>query len=574
MIKKYSYISLSFALICTGIYWLLGLVLQWQLEMNVAIKTLTPANYTVTYASTHVAESHTVTLAASQFFTQHHFQFAHQGNDQKLLLYFNDSTSQCCIKNIHLQLRAGFLKKDLGDWNGKMLQKLLDDPSRVKAVTPEFIVLDCSAKRPFLFNQNIYAAASNIILQNSATLQFWRILAAIVLAAFFMLMLVNIFTQKRQTLILQNAGRLTLTTYAFMVIIFVIMINAVTYWMPDMKSSENRAMAKLDTFSRNNFFQYPGMLSDYTNDHFAFRNSLFFMHSVFKAKLFHTSSLPDRVIFGKEGWMFEADDQAQNDFRGINRFEETDLQKMASILKERVQWLEARGIRYYIFVPPNRNRIYSEFFPERYAHVPNYGHNRLDYFKKYLFESAGIQLLDPTDSMMKYKQLYDVYYSTDTHWNIFGAWVGYQFLMNEIRKDFPVLQPVNFDQLMIRDSFNNRGDLSAMLALQEVYKRKEYALTLKDSSMQLNFPPSASILMHYDNQRTIGDSKLKLMLFRDSYSNYLIPFLNLHFSQADYIWSYDFLHEMIAVRKPDIVILEVQQRAMIYALMNENLFAK
>ncbi len=553
---------------------MLGDLLQWQIEMNVAIKSLTPANYTVSYASVHRQESRTAILPASQFFTQQHFQFSYRGEDQGLLLYFNDSTEQCCIKNIHLQVRAGFLKKDIGDWNGRMLTGLLAEPATIKSVTSEFIAVDCSSGRQILFNPEIYTKVKAVVLQNKATLLFWQVVASIVLSLFLILILLTAFSQKKQVLALHDTGTLAFSSIAFIVIIFLVMINSLTRWLPDLKSSENRAMARLDTFSAHHFFQYPDMLTDYTNDHFAFRNALFFGHSVLKAKLFHSSSLPDRVIFGKAGWMFEADEQAQVDYRRINRFEDRDLKKMVRVLKERIQWLQQRGIRYYIFVPPNRNRIYPEFFPDRFTQVPNYGHNRLDYFKKYLNEMAGIQILDPTDSMMKYKQLYDVYYSTDTHWNIFGAWVGYQFLMNELRKDFPVLQPVKYEQLKIVDSFNNRGDLSAMLSLQEVYKRKEYALTLKDNSWQLNFPPAASILMHYDNERTIADSKLKLMLFRDSYSNYLIPFLNLHFSQADYIWSYDFLHETIEARKPDIVILEVQQRAMIYALMNENLFTK
>jgi hypothetical protein len=59
-------------------------------------------------------------------------------------------------------------------------------------------------------------------------------------------------------------------------------------------------------------------------------------------------------------------------------------------------------------------------------------------------------------------------------------------------------------------------------------------------------------------------------MFRDSYSNYLIPFLNLHFKKATYVWSYDFLPQLIESDQPDIVILEVQQRAMIYGLLNQN----
>ena len=179
-------------------------------------------------------------------------------------------------------------------------------------------------------------------------------------------------------------------------------------------------------------------------------------------------------------------------------------------------------------------------------------------------------MIDPTDSLLKYKYKFDVYYSTDTHWNIFGAWVGYNYLLHEIAKDFPEVKPIDFEQLVITDSFNNRGDLSGMLSLENVYKRKEYDVRLKDTTMKLNFPATASIYMKYNENKVFGNSNLKMMMFRDSYANYLIPFMNLHFSQSTYVWSYDFLPDMIAEEQPDIVILEVQQRAMIYGLLNEN----
>ena len=181
-------------------------------------------------------------------------------------------------------------------------------------------------------------------------------------------------------------------------------------------------------------------------------------------------------------------------------------------------------------------------------------------------------MLDPTDSLQHYSNLKDVYYSTDTHWNMFGAWVGYNYLLNEIRKDFPCLHPIEYNDLTVTDSFNNHGDLAGMLELEDVYRRKEYTVSLKDTTHALVYPPIANIIMNFKNEKLIDSCNLTLLMFRDSYSNYLIPFLNLHFKEATYVWSYDFLHEFIEEKKPDIVILEVQQRAMIYGLENKNLF--
>jgi hypothetical protein len=120
---------------------------------------------------------------------------------------------------------------------------------------------------------------------------------------------------------------------------------------------------------------------------------LFSAHSIFKAKLFQTASLPDQVIMGKNGWFFKNDPFAIRDARKINQFTQTEIDQMVFILKERLNWLNQRGIRYYIIVPPNHDRIYRENFPDKYSIVPNYGHDRLDYYKKILQEKLNFTIV-------------------------------------------------------------------------------------------------------------------------------------------------------------------------------------
>jgi alginate O-acetyltransferase complex protein AlgJ len=59
-------------------------------------------------------------------------------------------------------------------------------------------------------------------------------------------------------------------------------------------------------------------------------------------------------------------------------------------------------------------------------------------------------------------------------------------------------------------------------------------------------------------------------MYRDSYANYLIPFLNQHFKDATYIWSYEFTPSLIEELKPDVVIFETLQRFMPYAFLTLN----
>ena len=48
----------------------------------------------------------------------------------------------------------------------------------------------------------------------------------------------------------------------------------------------------------------------------------------------------------------------------------------------------------------------------------------------------------------------------------------------------------------------------------------------------------------------------KLLMFRDSYANALIPFLSEHFRRAVYLWQYEIDPDLVAAEQPDIVIHE------------------
>jgi hypothetical protein len=58
-----------------------------------------------------------------------------------------------------------------------------------------------------------------------------------------------------------------------------------------------------------------------------------------------------------------------------------------------------------------------------------------------------------------------------------------------------------------------------------------------------------------------GDPRLpKALVFRDSFSWQLIPFLSESFRSVVYVWTFDFLPELIEREQPDVVILECVER--------------
>lgn len=58
-------------------------------------------------------------------------------------------------------------------------------------------------------------------------------------------------------------------------------------------------------------------------------------------------------------------------------------------------------------------------------------------------------------------------------------------------------------------------------------------------------------------------------MFRDSFSDALIPYLSEIFNRSSYFWTHSFVPEVILKEKPNIVILETVERY-IYNLLIQN----
>lgn len=347
-------------------------------------------------------------------------------------------------------------------------------------------------------------------------------------------------------------------------------LNSFVGWIPDRKNAENRLLSSFPKISWSSFLQYPEQLNAYIEEHYTFRNTFFFLNSLLHAKVLKESALPEKVILGSKYWFYYNELNTVNDFRRLTAIDTTEMMNVVRIIHSRVMWLKKRNIHYYILVPPNKERIYPEFMPAAYYPLQGVGHNRLDFYKKILAQSSPVQIIDPTDSLYVAKLKKDVYYSTDTHWNLFGGFKGYQCLMTAIQKDFPELTMMREEDFKVSEQFINEGDLASMLALNSIYRRKEYSFTFNDSSKRLGRLSSSDIILRFDNPNVLDSSNLKLVMFRDSYANYLIPFLNMHFKKAVYVWNYEFMNQLIENEKPNIVVFESLERFLSYSLSIPN----
>jgi alginate O-acetyltransferase complex protein AlgJ len=148
-----------------------------------------------------------------------------------------------------------------------------------------------------------------------------------------------------------------------------------------------------------------------------------------------------------------------------------------------------------------------------------------------------------------------LYWKADTHWNQYGAYLGYQSLMAEIKKDYPQVSILKENDFEISYQERSEGDLSGkMAALNERYR--EYKLKDDLSFEYVKDNGTEGIITKNDKK------ELNMVMFRDSFTISLLPFLSSSFNNCEYIWSSDIKSNLsiVEANKPNIVIIEIVER--------------
>jgi hypothetical protein len=327
---------------------------------------------------------------------------------------------------------------------------------------------------------------------------------------------------------------------------------------------ENRVLAefprlfihdgKADNLNINNI---PREMDGYINDRFGFR-------AVFVSLANHlnktTKTTNGHVIIGKEGWLFYSkldDGNNIDDFFKLNLFTETEVQLFIENIQKRYEWCRNNDIEFIFLIAPNKHNVYPEYYPfER----PE-GITRTEQVMAALPESLKDVVIYPLDCIRQNKtSAMPLYFETDTHWNMAGAYCAFDMLFARVKRLFP---KTGFPDLsLVTDiSHDSSGDIPPMSGFTGYGKR-----TIPDMH------PVEGWERYYHYKKNDGrngvmtennDTALpKAIIFRDSFFTALEPFTSSLFSSAEYNWRFFNEQEKkyIMENKPDIIIWEIVER--------------
>ena len=309
--------------------------------------------------------------------------------------------------------------------------------------------------------------------------------------------------------------------YKLYIVIFMVMCILPFAGMAVAKTettTENRTMAAFPSFMEEGKWNvnYLQDLGAYFEDHYAFRNLLVSVDSQIQAKLFKTSNM-DTVIVGKNDWLYYT--ASLDNYLGQNLMSDQEVYNAAYNLSIVQEYVQSRGAKFLVAVPPNKNSLYGE-------NMPYYDQSKVSSERNYTNIIKALK-----SNKVAYTDLYQLfsnkketlYLKRDSHWNEKGSLLAYNALLTDLNKEHE---------------------------LYDYQYKKNYTYTSDTKSVEDAYITTT-------NKKAQGS----LLMFRDSFGNTLLPWMAQSYEKAVFSKEMPYpLEKYMQESKADTVIIEKVER--------------
>lgn len=330
------------------------------------------------------------------------------------------------------------------------------------------------------------------------------------------------------------------------------------------RAMENRLLAPmpLPSLAASDFKAFSGQLTRAYAESFPFRDWMIRTGNILRMAVFRESPVKS-ILLGQEGWLFFNSEMELEDWLGVGLYSPEELAKAKAVLARRRDWLAKRGIALLVVVVPNKSTMYGEFLPPGFSRLSPV--TRLDQLAQAMRE-AFVPFLDLRPVLQAAKAEHRAYCKTDSHWNGWGAFIGSQAIVENLRRRFPAMEPLRREDYTVRGSIRSGGDLAAMLLMEQDMPERDIDMVPLSPNRAKPAAPKgyadpATLFGRAMVIRETGKAALpKAVIFRDSFSTAAWPFLAERFSRSVFLWEHRFQPHIVEQEKPDVVIYEAVER--------------
>lgn len=319
---------------------------------------------------------------------------------------------------------------------------------------------------------------------------------------------------------------------------------------------ENRKLAAWPTFSLKDISKLPHKYELYYDDNLPFRDQLIQARALLNRALYDRD-IKGEVVYGKDGWLFYS---AQDDgdpiasYRGEDLFTREELRQIAIDLRKTRDNLKRQGIEFALFIAPNKERVYSEYMPDRYG--PPAEEYAARQMVDFLRQHTDLNVIYPYEELMQAKADFPdipLYYSRDTHWNGVGAYVGTRALLSALGIDTPPLSRDSIERIPggAPHDLITLAHLNALLEPDDTYLVHD---SLRPAFTILSQAPDLTAQVQ-------GQAGQPVLFFRhDSFGQYMHDYLLPWFSSSFSVFTQYQDDSQVDAAQPDIYVMEIVER--------------
>lgn len=332
----------------------------------------------------------------------------------------------------------------------------------------------------------------------------------------------------------------------------------------DIASSENRVLAPGPAWPGDaaGIAAWPRQADAWIADRFGLRDPLIRLQALLTWRLKKGQS---DVVRGAQGWLFLADDFSRVSYQRSEPLSAQDAVTWVGELEQRRTIAAAAGATYLFVAIPDKHSVYPEFMPGDMAVAAPL--SRLQMLRPAAQLGAGPAYLDLEPLLIGAKPSGLLYYRTDSHWNAYGAWLGYRAIaarLAELGRPLPPRPDYGYADFPQGDFAT--GDLARMMAVSMTERGplpRDLGSACGGTTEAFPLRPLEPFFEHRTQRSTCAGGRARALVLHDSFMIGLMPYLSTSFAEVVYVWAkaplplYKALVERL---KPDVVIEERAER--------------
>jgi len=314
-------------------------------------------------------------------------------------------------------------------------------------------------------------------------------------------------------------------------------------------TTENKTLATFPEFVEEGSvnLNFCDELSDYFEDHFAFRQALVNTDAEIQSNVFGVSNV-DTVIVGSDGWLYYSD--TLDDYLGQDLMSERSIYNAAHNLLLMQEYVEECGAEFTVAIAPNKNSLYGENMPYYYSKKASDEKNVYNLMKE--MENQGVNYVDLFTAFGNENEI--LYLKRDSHWNGKGAVLAYNEILNSLYIEHDFLDTVN-----VLRTKTEVGDLGSMIYPVTAEPEWNYFYQYDaDYSYVTDTESVEDAWIETENE----EGEASLLMLRDSFGNTLLPLMANTFEKGYFSKTVPYsLEAYMDECEPDVVISEKAERS-------------